>query len=228
MKTTLRFWAAIAVTAGLFAGCSDLEDYKNKVDELDGRVTALETITTNLNKNIEALQTLYSGATINSATKDANNVWTIVLSNGETLTLNQGSVGVANAPVMSVDKDGYWMVDYDGAEGEAPSYILNGENKILATGTDGKTPKFAVDAEKFWTVSYDGGTTYERVLGADGQPVKAIQDGQSQDNYFSDVKLEGGQLKVTLKTGEELAVAVVPDFLCAIEATGLQQFTAGV
>ena len=131
MKTTLRFWAAIAVTAGLFAGCSDLEDYKNKVDELDGRVTALETITTNLNKNIEALQTLYSGATINSATKDANNVWTIVLSNGETLTLNQGSVGVANAPVMSVDKDGYWMVDYDGNGGNAPEYIKNGEDKVL-------------------------------------------------------------------------------------------------
>ena len=151
MKTTLRFWAAIAVTAGLFAGCSDLEDYKNKVDELDGRVTALETITTNLNKNIEALQTLYGGATINSATKDANNVWTIVLSNGETLTLNQGSVGVANAPVMSVDEDGYWMVDYDGNGGNAPEYIKNGEDKVLASGTDGVTPEFGVDAEKYWT-----------------------------------------------------------------------------
>lgn len=226
MKTITRFWAAAAVFAGLFTACSDLDDIKNKVDELDGRLTALETITTNLNKNIEAMQALYSGATVNSAT-NANGTWTIVLSNGETLTLNQGSIGVANAPVMSVDKDGYWMVDYDGAEGNAPSYILNGENKVQATGADGKTPKFAVDAEKFWTVSYDGGTTYERVLGADGQPVKAIQDGQSQDNYFSDVKLEGGQLKVTLKTGEELVVPVVPDFLCAIEATGLQQFNAG-
>ena len=226
MKTITRFWAATAVFAGLFTACSDLDDIKNKVDELDGRLTALETITTNLNKNIEAMQALYSGATVNSVTQK-DGVWTVVLSNGETLTLNQGTIGVANAPVMSVDKDGYWMVDYDGAEGDAPSYILNGENKILATGADGKTPKFAVDAEKFWTVSYDGGTTYERVLGADGQPVKAIQDGQAQDSYFSDVKLDGGQLKVTLKTGEELVVPVVPDFLCAIEATGLQQFNAG-
>ena len=226
MKTITRFWAAAAVFAGLFTACSDLDDIKNKVDELDGRLTALETITTNLNKNIEAMQALYSGATVNSAT-EKDGVWTVVLSNGETLTLNQGSIGVANAPVMSVDKDGYWMVDYDGAEGNAPSYILNGENKVQATGADGKTPLFAVDAEKYWTVSYDAGTTYERVLGADGQPVKAIQDGQAQDSYFSDVKLEGGQLKVTLKTGEQLALAVVPDFLCAIEATGLQQFNAG-
>ena len=226
MKTITRFWAAAAVFAGLFTACSDLDDIKNKVDELDGRLTALETITTNLNKNIEAMQALYSGATVNSAT-EKDGVWTVVLSNGETLTLNQGSIGVANAPVMSVDKDGYWMVDYDGAEGNAPSYILNGENKVQATGADGKTPLFAVDAEKYWTVSYDAGTTYERVLGADGQPVKAIQDGQAQDSYFSDVKLEGGQLKVTLKTGEQLALAVVPDFLCAIEANGLQPFKAG-
>lgn len=226
MKTITRFWAAAAVFAGLFTACSDLDDIKNKVDELDGRLTALETITTNLNKNIEAMQALYSGATVNSAT-EKDGVWTVVLSNGETLTLNQGSIGVANAPVMSVDKDGYWMVDYDGTEGNAPSYILTGENKVQATGADGKTPLFAVDAEKYWTVSYDAGTTYERVLGADGQPVKAIQDGQAQDSYFSDVKLEGGQLKVTLKTGEQLALAVVPDFLCAIEANGLQPFKAG-
>lgn len=226
MKTTLRFWAAIAVTAGLFAGCSDLEDYKNKVDELDGRVTALETITTNLNKNVEALQTLYSGATINSATKDANNVWTIVLSNGETLTLNQGSVGVANAPVMSVDKDGYWMVDYDGNGGNAPEYIKNGEDKVLASGTDGVTPEFGVDAEKYWTVSYDGGTTFTRVLDPDGQPVSALPAGEIQDPYFADVKVEGEQFKVTLRTGEELVIPVVSNFLCSIESVGVQQFNA--
>ena len=227
MKTTLRFWAAIAVTAGLFAGCSDLEDYKNKVDELDGRVTALETITTNLNKNVEALQTLYSGATINSATKDANNVWTIVLSNGETLTLNQGSVGVANAPVMSVDNNGYWMVDYDGNGGNDPEYIKNGEDKVLASGTDGVTPEFGVDAEKYWTVSYDGGTTFTRVLDPDGQPVSALPAGEIQDPYFADVKVEGEQFKVTLRTGEELVIPVVSGFLCSIESVGVQQFNAG-
>ena len=159
MKTT-RFWAAIAVTAGLFAGCTDLDDIKEKIDELDGRLTALETITTNLNNNIEAMQALYNGTTINSATS-ADGVWKIVLSNGETITLTQGSIGIGNAPVMSVDKDGYWMVDYDGKDGNAPQYVMNGENKVLAVGTDGKTPVFGVDAQKYWIVSYDGGETWE-------------------------------------------------------------------
>jgi hypothetical protein len=135
----------MAVSAGLLASCADIKEINDRLDEFDGRLTALETVTTNLNNNIEAMQALYSGATINSAT-NANGTWTIVLSNGETLTLTQGSIGVANPPVMSVDPDGYWMVDYDGKDGQAPEYVMNGENKVLATGTDGKTPIFGVDA----------------------------------------------------------------------------------
>lgn len=225
MKTT-RFWAAIAVTAGLFAGCTDLDDIKEKIDELDGRLTALETITTNLNNNIEAMQALYNGTTINSATS-ADGVWKIVLSNGETITLTQGSIGIGNAPVMSVDKDGYWMVDYDGKDGNAPQYVMNGENKVLAVGTDGKTPVFGVDSQKYWTVSYDGGATFERILDAEGKPVSALPEGEIQDPYFADVKMENGELKVILRSGEELIVPVISDFLCSIESVGVQLFNYG-
>ena len=226
MKTTLRFWAAMAVSAGLLASCADIKEINDRLDEFDGRLTALETVTTNLNNNIEAMQTLYSGATINSATND-NGTWTIVLSNGETLTLTQGSIGVANPPVMSVDPDGYWMVDYDGKDGQAPEYVMNGENKVLATGTDGKTPIFGVDASGYWTVKYDAASTPEQILGADGQPVKALPEGGVQDPYFADVKMENGEFKVTLLSGEQLVIPVISDFLCAIECTGVQTFNAG-
>ena len=59
MKTTLRFWAAMAVSAGLLASCADIKEINDRLDEFDGRLTALETVTTNLNNNIEAMQTLY-------------------------------------------------------------------------------------------------------------------------------------------------------------------------
>ena len=225
MKKTLQFLAAAAVLTGMGISCADLDDIRNRMDELDGRITALETVTTNLNGNIEAIQALYQGSTINSVT-ESNGVWTIVLSNGDELTLTQGSIGVGNPPVMSVDKDGYWMVDYDGAGGDSPSYIMNEENKVKATGTDGKTPQIGVDADGYWTVSYDGGTTPSRINGTDGQPVKAIPDGGIQDPYFADVRLDGGQFKVTLRSGEELVVPVISDFLCSIEADGMQQFSS--
>ena len=226
MKTTSLFWAAMAVSAGLLASCADIKEINDRLDEFDGRLTALETVTSNLNNNIETMQALYSGATINSATND-NGTWTIVLSNGETLTLTQGSIGVANPPVMSVDKEGYWMVDYDGKDGQEPEYIMNGENKVLATGTDGKTPIFGVDASGYWTVKYDAAATPEQILGADGHPVKALPEGGLQDPYFADVKMENGEFKVTLRSGEQLVIPVISDFLCAIECTGVQTFNAG-
>ena len=216
MNKITRLIAAAMLAIGMAAACTDLNDLQKKVESLESRVTALETLIPNLNSNIEALQVLVSGTTINSAT-ESNGVWTLVLSNGQTITLTAGSIGVGNAPVMSVDKDGYWMVDY----GQGAEYILSNGEKVKALGTDGKTPVFGVDAEGYWTVSYDGGTTFTQVKDADGQPVSALPTGEVQDSYFADVKFENGVFTVTLRTGEVLNIPVIPDFLCAIESTGV-------
>ena len=127
MNKIFRIFAAAAFTMGVSVACTDLSDIEDRLDSLEGRVTALETQIVGLNGNIAALQQLVAGGTINSATvKDG--VWTIVLSNGETLTLTQGSVGVGNAPIMSVDAEGYWMVDY----GNGATHILIDGNKVKA------------------------------------------------------------------------------------------------
>ena len=222
MNKIFRIFTAAALFAGVSVACTDLSDFEDRIDSLEGRVTALETQIKGLNANIEALQQLVAGGTINSATNN-NGVWTLVLTNGETLTLTQGSIGVGNAPVMSVDKDGYWMVDY----GTGATYILIDGNKVKAIGTDGKTPVFGVDANGFWTVSYDDGQTYTQVKGADGNPVSALPQGEVQDPYFEDVKLVDGNLEVTLRGGEKVTVPVLTDFLCAIENEGLQLFAPG-
>ena len=222
MNKIFRIFTAAALFAGVSVACTDLSDFEDRIDSLEGRVTALETQIKGLNGNIEALQQLVAGGTVNSATNN-NGVWTLVLTNGETLTLTQGSIGVGNAPVMSVDKDGYWMVDY----GTGATYVLIDGNKVKAIGTDGKTPMFGVDANGFWTVSYDEGKTYTQVKGADGNPVSALPQGDAQDPYFEDVKLVDGNLEVTLRGGEKITVPVLTDFLCAIENEGLQLFAPG-
>lgn len=222
MNKIIRLFAAAVFTLGMSAACTDLNDINDRLDSLEGRVAALETIIPSLNANIEALQRLTAGGTINSATvKDG--VWTLVLSNGETLTLTQGTIGVGNAPVMSVDKDGYWMVNY----GAGAEYITIDGQKVKAIGTDGKTPMFGVDANGFWTVSYDEGKTYTQVKGADGNPVSALPQGDAKDPYFEDVKLVDGNLEITLRGGEKLTVPVITDFLCAIEGEGAQLFDPG-
>lgn len=221
MKTITKILASAALFAGVFTACSDLSDLEKRVDSLESRVTALEKVIPSLNSNIEGLQALMNAGTINSAAQ-ANGVWTITLSSGETISLTEGSIGVGNAPVMSVDKDGYWMVDY----GQGATYV-NGEQKIMAVGQDGITPVFGVDAQGFWTVSYDNGQTFQQVLGADNQPVSALPSGEVEDPYFTDVEVVDGILTVTLRSGETVTVPVVADFLCAIEAQGTQVFGQG-
>ena len=222
MKITRNIFALSA--AGLLLGaaaCSDLSEVNDRLDQLEGKVQVLESVIPTLNSNIEALQTLAGGGTINKV-EEKDGVYTITLSNGQTLTINQGSVGVANAPVMSLDKDGYWMVDY----GTGAEYLLVNGNKVNATGESGVTPVFGVDAEGNWTVSYDSGKTYENVLGADGKPVPAVpQEGSGE--YFEDVVYDGKTFTVKLKDGPEISLPVVTTFYFAIEAEGVQVLQAG-
>lgn len=222
MKISHYIFALSAV--GLLWGataCSDLSEVNDRLDVLEGKVQVLESVIPALNANIEALQALAGGGTINKV-EQKDGVYTITLSNGETLTINQGSVGVANAPVMSLDKDGYWMVDY----GNGAEYLLVNGQKVNATGDNGITPVFGVDAEGYWTVSYDGGKTYEQVLGADKKPVPAIPQ-EGADQYFADVVYDGKTFTIELKDGQKITLPVVPSFYFTIEVEGEQVLQAG-
>lgn len=223
MKRILSLIIIPAIFAGVFASCTDLSQIEQRVDELENRVTAIEAQMKTLNSNVEALQKLAEGGIISSV-EEKDGVYTITLGDGSTITLTQGSVGVANAPVVSIDKDGYWMVDY----GQGADYILVDGQKVKAVGADGITPVFGVDAEGYWTVSYDGGKNFEKVKGADGNPVKAIPESGIQDKWFDDVKVEDGKLVVVTKEGKTYSLPIVADFICSISNTeDIVLFNAG-
>ena len=206
------------------AACTDITGIDSRIGTLESRVTALETQVEALNKNVEAVSALMEAGTISSVT-ESSGVWKITLSDGRELTLTQGSVGVGNVPVMSVDVQGYWMVDY----GTGPQYILSDGNKVKATGSDGVTPQFGVNDAGNWTVSYDGGNTFEEVKGPDGKPVSALPEGSTpEDQFFKSVSYEDGVFTLVLKNGTELTVPVVSGFKVVIEgAQEIQIFTAG-
>ena len=219
------FFAALAVGFCFTACDGDVDDLEKRMDTLESRVKALETQIVALNSNISSLSALTSAGTINSAT-EKNGVWTIVLSNGQEITLNQGTIGVGNIPVMSIDKDGYWMVDYQ--DGKGKTYVLSNGSKVKATGDDGTTPLFSVNAAGNWTVSYDNGTSYSEVLGANGKPVSALPEGEVGDQYFKSVTYESGIFTLVLKDGTSLTVPVISSFLCSIEgADAIQTFKSG-
>ena len=211
MKKILKHLAIPAAMTCLLASCSDLSDIEKRVESLESRVQALETQIGILNTNVAAVQKLAEGGTISSV-EEKDGVYTITLSNGEKIVLKQGSTGIANAPVVSIDADGYWTVDY----GNGPEHILVNGEKVKAVGKDGLTPIFGVDADGYWTVSYDG-KTFTQVKDANGKPVKAIPEGSSEDKWFNNVSVDGDKLVVVLKDGSTYSLPIVKDFKCAIQ-----------
>jgi len=224
MKKMLTILALAA--ACCFAGCNDdTDDLWDEVNGLKSRVEALETQVQVLNDNIEALSALaQQGATITDA-KEENGTWTLTLSNGQVVTLKQGSEAEAVVPVMGIDTEGYWVVDY--RDGKGFVRILVDGKPVKSTAVDGFTPKFRIDANSCWEVSYDGGEHYESVLGADGKPVSAVGSGEVTDKFFADVKVEGDLFHVELLTGQSFDIPIVPDFYCRIVAPdGVQVFSS--
>ena len=218
-----------AIGAGIFlmAGCvKDNSGLEERISTLESQVAMLETSISTLNGNIEALSKLASASTINSV-EEKDGKYTIVLSNGESIVVDQGSVGVGYAPIMSVDKDGYWMADYQ--DGKGAQYITDADGKkVNYKGDDGITPKFSVDAEGYWTVSYDGGKTFAQVKDVNGNPVKAVASADAEDSYFKDVKVEEDMFILTLKNGDVYRIPVVKDFLVSIkDVETVQVFKAG-
>lgn len=211
MKKILKYLAIPAALACLLASCSDLSDIEKRVESLESRVQALETQIGILNTNVAAVQKLAEGGTISSV-EEKDGVYTITLSNGKKIVLKQGSTGIANAPVVSIDADGYWTVDY----GNGPEHILVNGEKVKAVGKDGLTPIFGVDTQGYWTVSYNG-LTFTQVKDENGNPVKAIPDGSSDDKWFNNVSIDGDKLVVVLKDGSTYKLPIVKDFKCAIQ-----------
>lgn len=223
-KLKLIILSAFAAVAAV--SCSDIAELKEQVEDLDARVSVLENVVKSLNDNIEALHALANASTIYSC-EEKDGVYTITLSNGQVITLHQGSEGSVIVPVITIDAYGYWMVDYQ--DGKGPQYILYDGSKVQSKGETGNTPLFRISVDNCWQVSYDGGKTYEYVLDANGQKVGCIAGGTAGDTFFNNVEYDEaeGKFILELKDGRTLVIPVAAGFLCAIEAEGLQTFDYG-
>ena len=213
MNKILKIMATF-VAATSVIGCTDTDDLEKRIDEIDARVTALEKVTEALNENVAALQAIAEGKTINKVEENSG-TYTITLSDGTELKLNQGTEGMGKAPLLSIDDEGYWMADYQ--DGKGPKYILSAsDEKVIGRGQNGVTPKFSVNAAGNWTVSYDGGKNWTEVLDENGKTVKAVAEGGESDSYFANVEYTDEALVLTLKNGKSYTAPVVGGFLFKI------------
>lgn len=191
------------------AGCKT-DDLEKDIDALTDRVTSLEAQVSLLNENLNALRVFVDGGkTITGYTTQGTApdlTYIITLSDGETITLSQGSVGTVSTPEIEIE-NGNW--------------IINGtDTGVKAEGDNGATPQFRINSEGYWEVKTTGEWT--SVLDEEGNPVKATTDESiaTGDQFFTNVEetTENGTtvLKVTLATGATYSLPIVENLLCEI------------
>ena len=100
---------ALVLSTGTFVSCSDDND------DLDSRLTVVEGM---IREVKEQLENLPAGSTITSATQN-NGIWTLVLSSGQTITINP-SAGGGGASLEVVEKENSIVITVDDKEYELP------------------------------------------------------------------------------------------------------------
>ena len=214
----------IAILSGLSLPSCKYDDAEiwDKVNDLDERLTSVETAVETMNRNVETLQRLIDGKLFISALDengDGSYTLKLVTPAGElsSLTVRNGRDGASGTtPRIGVrqDSDGryYWTVNDEWVVDETGGKLaVTGSDG--AAGADGVTPVFKIDNGR-WYVSYDRGLSYIECGKAAGD------DG---DAFFKDARLsdDGRTAYLTLADGTVLAFEVYREFGIAFDVTNL-------
>lgn len=189
-----RLLSLIILPLLLIACTAELEE---KYNNLESRVSKLETLCNQMNTNILSLQTLVSAlqnkdyVTAVTPVKDGKDIigYTLAFSKSTPVTIYHGENGEdGTTPQVGIKKhtdgqyywtlDGEWLLDSSG-------------NKIKANGEDGEdavTPQMKVQ-DDYWYISYDNGKTWSRLEKATG------------DSFFKSVIEDDDKVTLTLADG---------------------------
>lgn len=194
----LLTWMAVSLV-----GCK-VDDLKDDVNDLKNRVTLMEEQVKILNDNVEVFAYVLDSQqkTISSVT-ESDGQYIITLSDGSTMTLTVGKPGSVVQPTISVDENGYWVVNG----------LSTGVKAVGEKGKDGDGyPEFQVENGK-WQVRFGSGE-WSDVPGGD------LGTGTSLgDQFFESASLsEDGTVFTILRTdGTEYALPVAAALTCEIK-----------
>lgn len=188
-------------------GCK-VDDLKDDVNDLKDRVTLIEEQVKILNDNVEVMAYVLDTQqkTISKVEPSADkSQFTITLSDGYTMTLTVGKAGEVVPPTISVDENGYWVVN-----GLSTGVKAVGEN-----GKDGDGyPEFRVENGK-WQVRFGDGE-WSDVAGGDLGTETSLGD-----QFFESASLSGDGTVFTIKgvDGKEYSLPVAAGLECKIEGS---------
>ena len=179
---------------------------KEAIKDLQDRVSQLES---KVAENVAALQSMISLGSIRSCEFDSQTGKAVItLADGKKITVDLTVKGMS---LMTVLKDShgkyYWAVCTDGK-----STFLEIEGKKVPVAV---TPALKISEQNEWLISVDGGATwvstgiYQQVSSGDAVPGNpGTPENPSAPMFFTDVKVEGNMLVLTLADGNVIKVAI--------------------
>lgn len=209
----LLTWMAVSLV-----GCK-VDDLKDDVNDLKNRVALIEEQVKILNDNVEVMAYVLDTQqkTISKVEPSADkSQFTITLSDGYTMTLTVGKAGEVVPPTISVDENGYWVV--------------NGlSTGVKAVGEDGTTPDYPEFQVKNgeWQVRFGEDGEWKPVEGGN------IGGGSLGDQIFESAKVDGDKFVITLANdGGTYELPIVSQLSCEINkdmvgADGYIEFQPG-
>ena len=226
MKRLKYIILSIFSIATLFS-CSDTEDIRNDIDDLNARLDKLEETVKQMNEDIAHYQGILNGELLvfDFQKNEKNGDYILELSDGTRMTVYSGEPA-EDLPVMGIDSEGYWYYTMNGET----KYLLDGDDqKVSANPTNGKTPEFKVNSTTgMWEYSYDG-VTWKGDIGL-ANPT-ATEDGNIYVSYFDKIETTEDGITFTWKKGEETYTKTVNLYgglnLEITQPTGEQTFNLG-
>lgn len=169
--------------------CDERDDLRSDIDNLKERVANLEASIDQMNSDISNYQQMVEGKIlIVGYSKDAQNNYTIELSNGETVNVYSNEVNMDDMPLFGVNASGHWTYTINGMTTELPGKDDLPVNAIPTTGAEGKTPQIKIDDNGFWIFSIDDGVTWNKL--GNNQIADGTQAVASKGSVFKDVKID--------------------------------------
>lgn len=214
----IKSYIFLTLMLASLVGCK-VDDLKDDVNDLKNRVTLMEEQVKILNDNVEVMAYVLDTQqkTISKVEPSADkSQFTITLSDGYTMTLTVGKAGEVVPPTISVDENGYWVV--------------NGlSTGVKAVGEDGTTPDYPEFQVKNgeWQVRFGEDGEWKPVEGGN------IGGGSLGDQIFESAEVVGDKFVIVLANdGGTYELPIVSQLACEINkdvvgADGYIEFQPG-
>ena len=195
---------SLVILGFVSTSCYDDTEIREAIDDLDGRVTTLETLCTELNTNLTSLSTLVQAmqkgdyvVSVSPLKEDGVEVgYRIIFKESGVVDLYHGEDGADGKDGADGEdgKDGENGKDgADGIDGNSPElgtkqdtdgayywtidgeWVLDAQGNKIPLVTVGATPQLKIEDET-WFVSYDDGKTWEELGAAVSVGIKDIEE----------------------------------------------------